>query len=48
MIQEYLQGTEMSAFFFVDTKSRTIKYFSSAQDHKTRFETGYDGVNPMT
>lgn len=48
VIQEYLQGTEMSAFFFVDTKSKSIRYFSSAQDHKTRFESGYEGENPMT
>lgn len=48
ILQEYLQWTEMSVFFFVDTKSGTIKYFSSAQDHKTRFETWYEEENPMT
>ena len=48
IIQEYLTGTEMSVFFFVDTKTATIKYFTSAQDHKTRFETSHDGPNPMT
>jgi len=48
VIQEFLQWIEMSVFFLVDTKSGIIRYFSSAQDHKTRFETDFHGINPMT
>lgn len=48
IVQEYLRWIEMSVFFFVDTHSGTIQYFSSAQDHKTRFEIDFHGINPMT
>ena len=41
VLQEFLLGTEMSALFLVDTKSNEIRYFSSGQDHKTRYEPNH-------
>ena len=38
VLQEFIQGTEMSAFFFVDTQSNLVRYFASGEDHKTRYE----------
>ena len=48
VLQEFIQWTEMSAFFLVDTKSNKIRYFSSGQDHKTRYEPNHEWQNPMT
>lgn len=48
IVQEFLTGIEMSAFFFIDTLSQTVRYFSSAQDHKKRYEESHEWDNPMT
>ena len=36
IIEEYLEGKEMSVFFAIDKK--TIKYIGSAQDYKRAFD----------
>ena len=48
IVQEFLRWTEMSVFFFIDTTTNTLKYFTSAQDHKQRFEASHLWENSMT
>lgn len=51
VFEEYIDGEEISVFYMVDTTSDKIQFFSTAKDHKQRYEPSIirkGDNNPMT